>query len=354
MSPVQQPVTFEGQYVSKTVGPALTKGLAEIIEKRPADPVEYLANFLQKFVTNRKQQEIDEEVAKQVELLRIEEEKERERLEKIRLEEEALREQEEELRRQHEAEERRKREMEELAKRREELANAAPSMPSLAEEEDLVVEFGDNKLHELAAVAGSSLQPLFKENFNIAVRNSQFKTAREIAVESKLNENVKQIDDFVCDLIMNEKYKQLNDLVLLGFSGVQEIAQARFGDAEKMKSAGMISQAEQVYTQLPQTQAKIRELRTHLEKNELEPVKKILEEKKWLACFRDEQGKTSIHLAIERGYFELAIYLLDKCPILTRIGDCVILFFLCISFQKKYCGFLFKKKISFFSQHLAW
>ena len=59
------------------------------------------------------------------------------------------------------------------------MANAGPAMPSLAEEEDLVIEFGDNKLHEQAAISGANLAPLFKENFNIAVRNSQFKTARE-------------------------------------------------------------------------------------------------------------------------------------------------------------------------------
>lgn len=50
----QHPTTLEAQYVSRTVGPALSKGLAEIIEKRPADPVEYLAHYLIKHVENKK------------------------------------------------------------------------------------------------------------------------------------------------------------------------------------------------------------------------------------------------------------------------------------------------------------
>ncbi len=53
----QMPVTYEGQYVAQTVGLALSKGLIEIIEKRPVDPVEYLSNFLYKFVENKNQQE---------------------------------------------------------------------------------------------------------------------------------------------------------------------------------------------------------------------------------------------------------------------------------------------------------
>ena len=44
------------------IGPALIRGLAEIVERRPNDPIEYLATFLYKQVENtraQKQVEID-------------------------------------------------------------------------------------------------------------------------------------------------------------------------------------------------------------------------------------------------------------------------------------------------------
>ena len=66
-------------------------------------------------------------------------------------------------------------------------------MPSLAEEEDQIVEFGETKLHQLASVEGSNLTILMKENFSVASRNSQFKTPRDIAVEKNLTDNVRQI-----------------------------------------------------------------------------------------------------------------------------------------------------------------
>jgi len=93
-----------------------------------------------------------------------------------------------------ELENRRKRELDELAKRKEEMAARAPPMVVIEEEEN-IVDFGDTKLHEQAAVEGANLTKLLKENINIAVRNSQFKTARDIAVERKLTENVKQIGE---------------------------------------------------------------------------------------------------------------------------------------------------------------
>lgn len=40
------------------LGPALKQGLAEIVERRPADPVEYLANFLLKYAENKNEQEL--------------------------------------------------------------------------------------------------------------------------------------------------------------------------------------------------------------------------------------------------------------------------------------------------------
>lgn len=72
----------------------------------------------------------------------------------------------------------------------------------------------------------------------------------------------------------------------------------------------------------PSLKAKIKDIKSDVEKNDLASLQKNLD-KKWLACFRDEQGKTSLHLAIEKGYFEMSLFLLDKCPILTKIGDCV-------------------------------
>lgn len=81
-------------------------------------------------------------------------------------------------------------------------------MPSLAEEEDQIVEFGETKLHQLAAIEGSNLTILLKENYSVAARNSQFKTARDIATEKNCNENVRQIG-----MLRNTVKKFKNELI---------------------------------------------------------------------------------------------------------------------------------------------
>ena len=95
----------------------MAKALAEIIEKRPADPVEYLGHFLHKFVENKKQQDNDIENAKLVEHQRIEKEEYERRQEEMNREVEELKAREEQIRKEKETEERRKKEAEELARR---------------------------------------------------------------------------------------------------------------------------------------------------------------------------------------------------------------------------------------------
>ena len=62
------------------------------------------------------------------------------------------------------------------------------------EEELLAVEFGETELHKLAAVKDSNLAAVLKDNtFNLAVRNAEFLSARDVAEKNGLVENVKLI-----------------------------------------------------------------------------------------------------------------------------------------------------------------
>ena len=50
--PNPPPTTIDGKYVADHLGNALTLALSDISERRPWDPIEYLANWLYKYQAN--------------------------------------------------------------------------------------------------------------------------------------------------------------------------------------------------------------------------------------------------------------------------------------------------------------
>lgn len=61
-------------------------------------------------------------------------------------------------------------------------------------------------------------------------------------------------DEYIWELVAQENYKQLTDLVILGFDDLLQIIEAKYGNADHMRDNGMKNQADQIYTILPQIQ----------------------------------------------------------------------------------------------------
>ncbi|CAF1630577.1 unnamed protein product [Adineta ricciae] len=307
--------SIEAKYLTSTVGPALIRGLAEIVERRPNDPIEYLATFLYKQAENTRAQKQKEHDAKQLEIERQKEAEEKEHRAQLKREIRALREKEEKARQEREAEERRQREAEELARRHRELAAQARALPAVREEDDLLAaEFGETELHRQAAVKEVDLTKLLRDNpLLLAARNAEGKTARDVAVEAGIQENVEQLDNYCVQLLQNGKTKAINDLLICGYT---EIVNQLKADEDTDEDT-----AEFIHTDIPQLAEKIKEFQHAVKEGDKGTIEKLLHERKNLALYRDAEGSTSVHDAIENRHYNVALDLLHKYPALSNIKD---------------------------------
>ncbi|CAF1096544.1 unnamed protein product [Rotaria sordida] len=311
--PPPDPNSIEAKYLSTR--PALIRGLAEIVERRPNDPIEYLATFLHKQVENTRAQKKKEEEAEQLEIEQQQAEEEKQHRAQLKNEIRTLREQEENERKQREAEEKRKRDAEELAKRHKELATAPPSLPAVREEDDVfVVEFGETELHRRAAVQNANLSELLQDNYHsIASRNAEGKTPRDVAVDAGLQDNVDQIDTFCVQLLQNGNTKAINDLVLCGYTEI--LNQLKTIEDPDEDTNDFIN------NEVPQLLEKIKQLHQAIKDGDTETVDTMVSDRKNIALYRDAEGSSSLHDAIENRQYNIALNLLQKYPSLALIKD---------------------------------
>ena len=59
-------------------------------------------------------------------------------------------------------------------------------------------------------------------------------------------------DEFIWELVAQENYKQLTDLVVLGFEDLTQIIESKYGNIDQMMEKGLKNQVHEIFTVFPQ------------------------------------------------------------------------------------------------------
>ncbi|VEN40808.1 unnamed protein product [Callosobruchus maculatus] len=292
--------TEEGRYLASSLGDPLIKGLTEVANKRPDDPIAYLAQYLYNFAnepakTGIKAQENQHErlitgsptnadnnksVPASIDVVTVE--------------------------------------------------------PEENDDEDSAFnstnrdEHGQSMLHFAAARAhgrNALFQLLIETQINIAYRDELYRTARDISIQANLPENTSEIDRYVFYIATKGDTEKLVELLLDGYDHITDIV-----DDEDQPIIEAVSNANQ-----PEAVSFLQSILTFEEKRErvhhairqgsVSSVTSLLADEndtgsgKLLAIGKNSYGRCTLHIAVLCQQEEIVDYLANTFPDTLKLGD---------------------------------
>ncbi|XP_071050435.1 uncharacterized protein [Onthophagus taurus] len=292
--------TEEGRYLASSLGDPLIKGLTEVANKRPDDPIAYLATYLYNFANNNNRgrtrggtQETQQHII--------------------------------------------------TGSPNAENNNAVPATievvtlePEHNNQEDSAFnatnrdEHGQSMLHFAAARThgrNALFQLLSETEINIGYRDELYRTARDISIQANIPENTVQVDKYVVHIASKGDTDKLVELLLDGYDHIINII-----DEEGQPILDAVTQAGQ-----PETVAFLQSILAFEERRErvhhciregsLNDIKKLLADEnetgsgKLLAIGRNSYGRCTLHIAVLCQQEEIVDFIANTFPDTLRIGD---------------------------------
>ncbi|XP_023215490.1 serine/threonine-protein phosphatase 6 regulatory ankyrin repeat subunit B-like [Centruroides sculpturatus] len=312
----EQPITFDektedGKYLSNVLGDILVKALTEVSQKRPADPIGYLATWLYHFASRKSKDKIRSPVvngtanttgAKQIE--RIEEKND------------DMNDDDDD-----ESENTDEKNETELQTTPLDNLNKEPE----SETQDVTLEFenhtkmkdeeGQTVLHFAASRShpdGSFYALLSQAELLLAERDSNYHTARDVAVESGMTNNVAAIDNYILDAFISQKTAFLQMLVHEGYDHLLTVTDSEGKDL--LAAIQIQTESEGIRALLQEIsdfEKNREELHTFVRHDYQEGINKLIEKDLSLITSKNNKGRCSVHIAVLFGNINI-IQLLVK------------------------------------------
>uniref|UniRef100_A0A182NBZ6 Uncharacterized protein n=1 Tax=Anopheles dirus TaxID=7168 RepID=A0A182NBZ6_9DIPT len=209
--------TEEGRYLATSLGDPLIKGLTEVANKRPADPVTYLANYLfnfanQKSKTGRKDTDNDSNNNIIEGSVRQVADKELESAVKQTIEPETVQVSAAPL------------PMEPNVRDESQPSPDEPDItPAPSDDRD---EHGQSMLHFACARShgrNALIQLIEESGTNITYRDELYRTARDVALQATQPDNAKEIDRYIIGLVAKGDLDSLNSMLLEGYDHIVDV-----------------------------------------------------------------------------------------------------------------------------------
>ncbi|XP_076679367.1 uncharacterized protein LOC143374797 isoform X4 [Andrena cerasifolii] len=287
----------EGRYLASSLGDPLLKGLTEVANARPKDPVTYLATYLYNFANKSKNSSAQEQEPN-VLIIPDREEESTENVVNENPEEDAGYPQ-----------------------------SPGSDVPESAFSNPNRDEHGQSVIH-FAAIRSYSKDGLFhllqESQVNIGFRDELYRTARDVADLANIRENVEEIDRYVAYLAARGETEKLVELLLEGYDHILDVKDEGVNIVDIAAERGRDATV-QFLQSIPNYVAQREEVHHEIRTGNVTKVKELLNKNngggKLLAMGKNPMSRCALHIAVLRENEELAEYVAKTYPETLRIGD---------------------------------
>ncbi|KPI97684.1 Ankyrin repeat-containing protein At5g02620, partial [Papilio xuthus] len=308
--------TDEGRYLAKSLGDPLIKGLTEVANVKPKDPVAYLASFLHNFPENEKPRLNTQEsnVVVTSEAAEVDNDQpppqtpEAPVPQRIRSAARTAT---------------RPRPIDVITL--EPKTEVNPDAPEIAQSSAERDEHGQSMLHFAAARthANNALFQLLQEcDVSLGYRDELYRTARDVSIQANVPENTVEIDKWVLHLAARGKSEKIMELLLQGYDHILDIVDEGVNITEVVAQRGD-TEMTNLLASIPGFEESRESLHSAVRRGDLAIVRDIVsaEGGRTLARAHNAFGRTALHVAVLAQHEEVVAYLAETCPELLRIGD---------------------------------
>ncbi|GBP33846.1 hypothetical protein EVAR_20957_1 [Eumeta japonica] len=224
-------------------------------------------------------------------------------------------------------------------------AQHSPDAPEAAFSSADRDEHGQSMLHFAAArthTRNALFQLLQESDINLAYRDELYRTARDVSIQANVAENTVEIDRWVLHLAARDNTDKIMELLLEGYDHILDVVDEEGVSISKVVSQRGLEKMSNLLASIPafeeeglrskleshdssrfMPQESREQLHAAARRGDAAAVRRAVaaEGGGTLARGKSAYGRTALHVAVLAQHEDVVAYLVDACPELLRIGD---------------------------------
>ena len=187
-------------------------------------------------------------------------------------------------------------------------------------------EHGQSMLHFAAArthARNALFQLLQESEISLAYRDELYRTARDVSIQANVPENTAEFDKWILHLAATGNTEKMMSLLLEGYDHILDVVDEDGLAVTEVVAQRGETEMSKLLASIPTFEESRDNLHSAVRRGDLPAVQEIVsaEGGRTLARSQNSFGRSALHIAVLAQHEDVVAYLAQTCPELLRVGD---------------------------------